>query len=115
MTENDREKEQAPANFEGEQFDAASKSLTDALRLSFAILKVIMVILIVLFLTSGFFQVEPGEEAIVLRLGKIRELTKPGMDTPQKVLLEGFWWTWPAPISEVVKIPSNKKQTMPQI
>ena len=49
MTENDREKEQVPVNPVGEQFDAASKSLTDALRLSFAILKVIMVILIVLF------------------------------------------------------------------
>ena len=51
---------------EAAHLDAAGKSLADALRLSFTILKVIMVVLVILFLTSGIFRVQEDENALVL-------------------------------------------------
>ena len=83
-----------------EEFDAASKSLSEALRISFVILKVIMVILIIAFLASGFVTVDPDEQAIVLRFGKIREA---GLLDP------GPHWVFPYPIDEVIKIPVKTK------
>jgi len=87
--------------------DAASRSLTDALRVSFAILKVIMAVLIVLFLGSGLFTVGEDENALVLRFGRIR-----GTDRESRVLKPGFGWDFPSPISEVVRIPVTRRQTL---
>lgn len=84
----------------GEELDAASRSLAEALRISFIILKVIMVILIVAFLASGFETVGSDEQAIVLRFGKIREA---GLLDP------GPHWVFPYPIDEIVKIPVKTK------
>ena len=50
--------------------DAGSQALSEALRSSFAIVKVVMVILVLVFLASGFFTVGPQQRAIILRLGK---------------------------------------------
>ena len=50
--------------------DAGSQAMAEALRSSFAIVKVVMVVLVILFLASGIFQVGPAEKAIVLRFGK---------------------------------------------
>jgi membrane protease subunit HflK len=83
-----------------EELDAASRSLSDALRISFVILKVIMVILIVAFLASGFVTVGSDEQAIVLRFGKISEA---GLLNP------GPHWVFPYPIDEVIKIPVKTK------
>ena len=79
--------------------DAAGKSLSEALEISFAILKVIMLILIVAFFVSGFKTVAPGEEALVLRFGKIRGTGE------KRILKNGAHWILPYPIDEIVKIP----------
>ncbi len=80
--------------------DSGSKALADALRMSFAVLKLIMIVLVILFFASGIFTVEKNEKALVLRFGKI--LTDAGGD----VLLEpGLHWSMPYPIDEIVKIP----------
>ena len=50
--------------------DAGSQALAEALRSSFAIVKFVMVLLVLVFLASGFFTVGPQERAIVLRFGK---------------------------------------------
>lgn len=86
--------------------DAAGKSLSEALRTSFRILKLIMIILVVLFLASGIFKVQPDEQALVLRFGKIQ-----GMGD-QRILKPGLQYTWPEPISEIVRIPVTKVQTL---
>ncbi len=80
----------------GEELDAASRSLSEALRMSFVILKVIMIILVVAFLASGFETIDSDEQAIVLRFGKIRAggLLEPGPH-----------WVFPYPIDEIIKIP----------
>jgi len=87
--------------------DAAGKSLSDALRISFGILKVIMIILVVAFLVSGFKTVGPDEKALVLRFGKIKGVGE-GM-----ILNPGAHWVFPYPIDELVKIPVGKNVSLP--
>ena len=79
--------------------DTAGKSLSEALEVSFKILKVIMIILVVAFLASGFKTVGPEEEAIVLRFGKIIEING------KRTIGPGPHWIWPYPIDEIIKIP----------
>ena len=73
--------------------------IRQALEVSFKILKVIMVILVVAFLASGFKTVGPEEEAIVLRFGKIIEING------KRTIGPGPHWIWPYPIDEIIKIP----------
>ena len=106
--EHDHEHEHAdvhepqPSASKGDNLDAAGRSLSDALRISFAILKVIMVILIVAFLASGFKSVGSDEKALVLRFGKIQGVGQ------EAILGPGAHWTFPYPIDEVVRIPVEK-------
>lgn len=86
--------------------DAGTEALSAALKSSFAIVKVIMVILVVVFLFSGVFKVEPQERAVVFRFGKPKGLPE------QQLLGPGLHWSWPAPIDEVQKIPIGEIQTV---
>jgi membrane protease subunit HflK len=86
--------------------DAAGMSLTSALRTSFLILKIIMVILVVIFLTRGIFKVQQDEQALVLRFGEIQGLGDTRVKNP------GLQFTWPEPISEIIRIPVKKVQTL---
>jgi regulator of protease activity HflC (stomatin/prohibitin superfamily) len=95
---------QGPA---GDDLDAAGKSLSDALRISFIILKVIMVVLVAAFLASGFETVGSNEQAIVLRLGKIRGVGE------KRLLGPGPHWILPYPIDEIVKIPVESRVSLP--
>ena len=83
--------------------DAGSQALSDALKRSFAIVKVVMGGLVVLFLFSGFFTVGPQQKAIILRFG-----------TPVgdgKLYGPGAHWAFPPPIDEVIKIPVGQGLT----
>jgi len=88
---------------DGTELDAAGKSLSEALRLSFIILKVIMTVLVILFFASGFRMVGSDEQALVLRFGKIRGLRE------DRILEPGLHWIFPYPIDEIIKIPVEKK------
>ncbi len=92
-----------PDKADGTKFDAADQSLTRALQLSFIILKIIMIILVVLFLVSGFKTVGSDEQALVLRFGKIRG------EREDRILAPGLHWVFPYPIDEIVRIPVEKK------
>ena len=84
--------------------DAGAQALADALKRSFAIVKVIMTGLIVIFLFSGFFTVGPQEKAVILRFGK------PVGDG--KLFGPGPHWAFPPPIDEVIKIPVGQVQNI---
>lgn len=86
--------------------DAGSRALSDALRSSFFIVQIVMVILVVIFLGSGFFTVGPQERAVILRLGK------PVGAGNEALLGPGFHWAFPPPVDEVVKIPFSQSQTV---
>ncbi len=105
----DMEQQSGPAETStvNEGLDAGSKSLTEALRISFALLKLVMVLLLILFVASGFFTVGPDEQAIVLRFGKIRGI---GED---RLLGPGLHWSLPYPIDEQVIIPVKKVHILP--
>ena len=84
--------------------DSGSQAMTEALRSSFGIVKVVMVILFAAFLFSGFFTVGPQEKAIVLRFGK------PVGDGDKALLGSGAHWAWPYPVDEVIRIPITEIQ-----
>ena len=90
-----------------ENLDAGSKSFSEALRVSFWILKSIMLILVLIFLASGFRTVGSGEKGLILRFGKIRGAGQ------ERLLDQGLHWLWPYPIEELVKIPVTKKFNLP--
>ncbi|MGA1979287.1 MAG: protease modulator HflK [Sedimentisphaerales bacterium] len=98
---------QSPKKPAGDELDAAGKSLSEALRISFIILKIIMIVLVVVFLASGFRTIEPDEQALVLRFGKICGVGE------NRVLGPGLKWVFPYPIDKIVKIPVAKKQNLP--
>src|SRR6266704_5647549 len=86
--------------------DASSEALSEALSSSFAIVKVLMVALVIVFLGSGFFTVGTQEKAVILRFGK------PVGEGEEALLGPGLHWAWPPPIDEVVKIPIGQVQTV---
>ncbi len=86
--------------------DAGSQALSEALRSSFSIVKLIMVALVIVFLGSGIFTVPPNQKAVVLRFGK------PASAAKEQLLGPGLHWSWPYPIDEKVFIPISEIQTV---
>jgi membrane protease subunit HflK len=80
------------------QEDAESTALAEALRSSFAIVKVLMILLVIAFFASGIFTIGSQQKAIILRFGK------PVGAGPDQLLGPGLHWSFPSPIDEVVKI-----------
>ena len=87
-----------------EALDAGSQALAEALGSSFAIVKIVMVLMVLAFFGSGFFTVGPQEKAVILRFGR-------PVGDGEKILLNSGWhWSYPYPIDEVVKIPITEIQ-----
>jgi membrane protease subunit HflK len=84
--------------------DAGSQALAEALRSSFVIVQFVMVVLVVIFFGSGFFQVGTQEKAIILRFGK------PVGEGQAALLGPGLHWSFPYPMDEVVKVPITEIQ-----
>ena len=77
--------------------------LAGALRVSFVVLKIIMIVLVVVFLLSGIRTVGPGERAIVLWFGKIQGVGE------ARLLGPGLKLLMPYPINEIIKVPVERK------
>jgi modulator of FtsH protease HflK len=91
---------QLGAPIDTSELDPANRSLAEALRLSFNILKIVMIVLIVFFAFSGAFKVNEGEVAMLLRFGKLQPtIIKPGAAV-----------AWPRPIDQVIRIPTSIDQ-----
>jgi len=84
--------------------DAGSQALAEALRSSFTIVKFVMVVLVAVFLFSGFFTVGQQEKAVILRFGR------PVGEGEKALLGAGLHWSFPYPIDDVVKIPITEIQ-----
>jgi membrane protease subunit HflK len=89
------------------QLDSAGRSLAEALRISFIILKVIMVGIVVAFLATCLQTIGPQEQGILLRFGQIQT----GADG-EVALKPGLRFVWPYPIEELVKIPVSTKTNL---
>ncbi|MFN0066520.1 MAG: protease modulator HflK [Limisphaerales bacterium] len=84
--------------------DAGAQALSDALRSSFLIVRVLLAALIVYFLASGTFTVGSQERAIVLRFGS--PLVRGG----SVELGPGLHFAFPYPVDEVVKMQVDRLQ-----
>ena len=82
--------------------DSGAQALSDALRRSFAILKVLMVFLVLAFLLSNLHTVGPEERGVILRLGK------PVGEGEGILLPPGLHLALPYPLDEFVRVPFSR-------
>ncbi len=76
------------------RMDAANQSLAEALKITYAFLQAGMLVLVVLFIFSGFQKINEGERGISVFLGK-----------PSRTNIEpGAHLTWPYPIGEMIRV-----------
>ena len=87
-----------------EALDPASRALAEALRISFLVLKLVMIGVIAVFILSGFYKVEENEVAVVLRFGELSGASRSAIKDTDT----GLEWAFPSPIDEVIKIPGPK-------
>src|SRR6266436_848863 len=87
--------------------DSGSQALSEALKSSFGIVKFLMVVLVFVFLLSGFFTVGPQERAIILRMGK------PVGEGERALLGPGLHLSFPYPIDdhEIISITGIQRVT----
>jgi membrane protease subunit HflK len=85
--------------------DAASRSLADALRISFGALRLVMVVVLALFLASGSFKVKEGEVAVRLHFGALHKAEDGAVFEPG-----GPYFAWPEPVDCVVRVPVMTQQ-----
>lgn len=83
----------------GALMDAAHKSLADALRITFGLVQIGMVVLAGLYVLSGFQSVKQNEQGIRLLFGKIEA---DGLEP-------GFQFSLPAPLGEMVKVSTGSE------
>jgi len=88
-----------------EAMDPANQSLAEALRLSFRVLQGVILVLVVLFVFSGFQTVAEGQSGVLLRWGKIlsvdgREALEPGLKFSR----------WPYPAGEFVLFAQKNRK-----
>jgi membrane protease subunit HflK len=80
--------------------DPAQESLSQALRAGFNVLRIIMVVLLIAYFLSGWFQVNPGEQGLIVRFGALRTNEKDG----SHVFREGWHLSLPDPFDEKIRI-----------
>jgi len=79
--------------------EAANKSLADALRITYRLIQAVMLALVVLFVFSGFQQVNQSESGIRVEFGKIKA----------ERLDPGFQFSLPYPLGEIVKVETGNR------
>ncbi|MCA9278550.1 MAG: hypothetical protein H6815_07815 [Phycisphaeraceae bacterium] len=79
------------------ELDLANKSVSEALELAFGVVKLAMIVLIVLFLLSGFQTVRENESGVRVLFGEMQGDRLP----------PGFQPSYPYPIGELVKVPTS--------
>lgn len=85
-----------PASTEDAEFDSANKSLTSALRISFYALQFVMVVLIGVYVFSGWRNVPEQSRGLRLLFGRIQDT---------EALEAGGYFTWPYPIGQFILVP----------
>jgi len=95
-----------------EALDPANQSLAEALRKSFGVLKLLMLVLVVLYFLSGFFSVKPNEVGLKLRYGRIVG-TAAGEQTSAAILPPGWHWSWPYPVERWMTVSVKNEREIP--
>lgn len=92
-----------------EPLDPANQSLSDALRRSFGVLKLLMVVMVILYLLSGWFSVKPGEEGFIIRFGRIVGTAQSERHKAAK-LGPGWHWSWPYPFEQWQTVSTQERR-----
>lgn len=79
--------------------EAANRSLADALRITYRLIQLVMVALVVMFLFSGFQQVNQSESGIRIEFGKVKA----------DQLEPGFQFSLPYPLGEIIKVEKGNR------
>lgn len=86
--------------------DPATQSLAEALRLSFRLLQLVILVLVVLFFASGLQTIDEGESGVMVRWGKIVPIAG------QESLEPGLHFSiWPYPIGEFITFEADNLST----
>ena len=80
--------------------DPAQESLVRALRSSFNILRLIMVLLVIAYFASGIFQVQSGEQGLIVRLGRLNA----GGPAGKLIYPSGTHFALPDPFDEKIHL-----------
>ncbi|MHC5023915.1 MAG: hypothetical protein ACYTGG_08380, partial [Planctomycetota bacterium] len=89
-----------------EAMDPANQSLADALRLSFRVLQLVILVLVVLFIFSGLKTVEEDESGVLSRWGRIVEVGG------ERSLAPGLHYSWlPYPAGEFILFQVSNRAT----
>mgnify|MGYP001172792579 CR=1 FL=1 len=83
--------------------DPAQESLSQALRAGFNVMRVIMVVLLVAYFASGWFQVKPGDQGLIARFGALRD--NPATGTP--IFEQGWHFALPDPFDHKIEVPGQ--------
>lgn len=86
--------------------DSGHAALTAAMNVSFRLLRWVMLFVVAAYLLSGVFIVGQHERAYVLVFGSVDGLGSDRLKQP------GLHWTWPRPIAEIVRIPTERVQSV---
>ena len=87
--------------------DPAAESLSDALRVSFFALKIVMLGLMIWYLTSGIFNVSEQQVVVRLRFGHI--VGDAGKPNQQVLRPGGPYFSLPYPIDQFIRVPTSIK------
>lgn len=90
-----------------EDLDPANRMLSDALGVSFRILKLIMLVLVVLYFMSGWFSVGQSERGLIVRFGRILGVNKGNTDAA--VLTPNWYWSWPYPFDRFETVNTQQR------
>ncbi len=95
-------------------FDPASRSLAEALRISFGILKAVVIVLLIVFVgVGGYRKVEEGQVGVRVRLGAVQgERTQTGFIVD--LLEPGPHFALPEPIDRIILVPTKQQLTVIQ-
>jgi len=77
-----------------------AEALVKALRVLFVGLRILMVILVVLLFRTGYFTVQPDEQVLTFRFGKLQN------DVYESGQAKAYW-IWPQPIGNTLSLPSK--------
>ena len=98
----------ATADLDTTDFDAANRSLAEALRISFNVLKAVVVILLLVFIVvGGYRKIEEGQVGVRVRFGAVlgEQLADGSFDT--ELLTPGPHFALPEPIDQVIIVPTK--------
>ena len=89
--------------------DPAQESLSQALRAGFNVLRVVIVLLLLFYFFSGVFQVNPGQQGLIARFGRLLVNDKTeGPYAGRPIFGEGWHFALPDPFDQKIRISGEQ-------